>query len=348
MLKKWFSNRYKNLAKFLKYYKKERKTVQRLVFVMTVTSSLGMTLPYFTSKRIIGITDSDFDKVLTASLAVIGILMIHHIFWFLWKRYASILTNRIINGIRNDLMLAILNTRYSELKQHTSGYYWERISDDTIEVSSFLSEVLGTLVDALTNFSFLVFIYVIHFQCGLLFSAGIIVLYLIDLLRIQKDLQHTERLKMLNEALNSRVNENVKGIKDIKGFIWNNLKIVNPNATEEEVKNACILANIYEEINGFDEKWDTVVVENGNNLSGGQKQRIAIARAILKNTKIILFDEPTSALDGENQMLFFHTINQLKQYKTILVIAHKYDDWKQFDNLFEVSEGKIRLLYSDK
>ncbi len=89
-----------------------------------------------------------------------------------------------------------------------------------------------------------------------------------------------------------------------------------------------LLTNIYDEIMGFDEKWDTLVVENGSNLSGGQKQRIAIA----------------SALDKENQRIFFETINQLKGDKAILIIAHKYDDWKMFDNVFEVSGGEIRRL----
>ena len=81
---------------------------------------------------------------------------------------------------------------------------------------------------------------------------------------------------------------------------------------------------------------ETIVNENGSNLSGGQRQRIAIARVLLKDSKILLFDEPTSALDNNNQKLFFETINSLKNNKTILIIAHKFDDYIIFDNVYEI------------
>ena len=87
-----------------------------------------------------------------------------------------------------------------------------------------------------------------------------------------------------------------------------------------------------------------LIVENGTNLSGGQKQRIAIARAILKNSKILLFDEPTSALDKDNQELFFNTITNLKENKTILIIAHKLNDLSIFDNVFELQNGCLKII----
>ena len=86
---------------------------------------------------------------------------------------------------------------------------------------------------------------------------------------------------------------------------------------------------------------ETIVNENGSNLSGGQRQRIAIARVLLKDSKILLFDEPTSALDNNNQKLFFETINSLKNNKTILIIAHKFDDYRIFDNVYEIKNKKI-------
>lgn len=109
----------------------------------------------------------------------------------------------------------------------------------------------------------------------------------------------------------------------------------------EEIYNACKKANIYQEILNFEKGFDTITFENGSNLSGGQKQRIAIARAILKDIPILLFDEPTSALDKKNQELFFNTISLLKSQKTILVIAHKLNEYKNFDNVYEIKEGKL-------
>ena len=112
----------------------------------------------------------------------------------------------------------------------------------------------------------------------------------------------------------------------------------------EEIKNACVKANIYDEINNFDNKFDTIINENGSNLSGGQKQRIAIARAVLKDSKILLFDEPTSALDNNNQKLFFETIDYLKNNKTIMIIAHKFNDFKIFDNVYEIQNKKVKVV----
>lgn len=84
-----------------------------------------------------------------------------------------------------------------------------------------------------------------------------------------------------------------------------------------------------------------MLAENGNNLSGGQKQRIAIARALLKNTPIILFDEPTSALDKENQDILLNTIYEIKKHKLVFVIAHKLTSYKTFDNVFKLKNGEI-------
>ena len=123
--------------------------------------------------------------------------------------------------------------------------------------------------------------------------------------------------------------------------ILNNIKIVKENATLDEIYNACKKSNIYNEIINFDKGFDTLVSENGNNLSGGQKQRIAIARAILKDVSILLFDEPTSALDKENQEMFYETIANLKKEKTILIIAHKLNDYKVFDKVYEIKEGNL-------
>ena len=86
---------------------------------------------------------------------------------------------------------------------------------------------------------------------------------------------------------------------------------------------------------------DTVLTENGSNLSGGQKQRLSIARALLKDTPVILFDEPTSALDSTNQRLFMDTIAELKQEKTLLIITHNVADLSIFDQVLEVRSGSI-------
>jgi len=108
--------------------------------------------------------------------------------------------------------------------------------------------------------------------------------------------------------------------------IKNNLLMVNENATDEEIRHACKLANIDDFINTLPNKYDEIIEENTTNLSIGQKQRIAIARAILKNTPIILFDEITSALDKNSKRIIEKTINKLSEEKNIMQgVSDRYD-----------------------
>lgn len=123
--------------------------------------------------------------------------------------------------------------------------------------------------------------------------------------------------------------------------IYNNIKIVKTDATEDEIYNACKLANIHNEILNFENGYNTVMYEGGSNLSGGQKQRIELARALLKDSKIILLDEPTSALDFNNQQKLFQILVNLKNNKTIFIIAHKLNNFDIFDNVYCIKDNKI-------
>lgn len=108
-----------------------------------------------------------------------------------------------------------------------------------------------------------------------------------------------------------------------QGSIAENIRMGRPEATEEEIEEAAKQAHAHEFIMEFPEGYDTTVGERGNNLSGGQRQRIAIARAILKDTSIILLDEATSALDNESEQAVNEALRNLQGQKTILMIAHR-------------------------
>ena len=108
-----------------------------------------------------------------------------------------------------------------------------------------------------------------------------------------------------------------------QGSIAENIRMGRPDATEEEIREAAKQAHAHDFIMEFPEGYDTTVGERGNNLSGGQRQRIAIARAILKDTSIILLDEATSALDNESEQAVNEALRNLQGQKTILMIAHR-------------------------
>ncbi|MCW5909234.1 MAG: ATP-binding cassette domain-containing protein [Chitinophagales bacterium] len=125
------------------------------------------------------------------------------------------------------------------------------------------------------------------------------------------------------------------------GTIRENIAYGKTNATEEEIMNAARKANAFDFINTFPEKFDTVVGERGVKLSGGQKQRIAIARAILRNPKILILDEATSALDSESEKLVKDALNELMKNRTTFIIAHRLSTIREADLILVINKGKI-------
>jgi subfamily B ATP-binding cassette protein HlyB/CyaB len=107
------------------------------------------------------------------------------------------------------------------------------------------------------------------------------------------------------------------------GSIYDNLILANPHATFEQVMTACRMAEIHDTIERLPEGYQTAIGEHGTGLSGGQRQRLAIARALLKRPRVLIFDEATSSLDRETAELFARTVNQLKGRVTMLFIAHE-------------------------
>ena len=123
--------------------------------------------------------------------------------------------------------------------------------------------------------------------------------------------------------------------------IKNNLTFGNSESTQGDIINACIKANCHDFIEKMKDGYDTLVGENGVKLSGGQKQRISIARAILKNSSIILLDEATSALDTESEGIVQEAMNHLSQNKTTITIAHRLSTIKNSDLIYVIEQGTV-------
>lgn len=123
--------------------------------------------------------------------------------------------------------------------------------------------------------------------------------------------------------------------------IKDNLLLVNPNASLEEIDRVCKQACLYDYINSLPDKYDTVIGEGGVNLSGGQKQRLAIARTLLKNSPILLFDEATSALDNQTQSEIKSTLDNLKNEYTIIIVAHRLSTIQDCDTIHVIEDGKV-------
>ncbi len=123
--------------------------------------------------------------------------------------------------------------------------------------------------------------------------------------------------------------------------IRSNIQYGNQNASMNEIVDACIKANCHEFIEEFKDKYETLVGENGVKLSGGQKQRISIARAIIKNSSIILLDEATSALDTDSEKKVQEALDNLTKQKTTIIIAHRLSTVKNVDKIYVIEKGKV-------
>ncbi len=549
-----FLKRFKNLYYFKYYFSKNKLLIFILIFVMLVASSAGVFLSYLMSKQLLGITNEDVGVAVTFTVYILAVVTVHHVNWFFWSKLQFKLSKKVSYDIKKDFIESFLNTKYAKIRDNGLGYYLERLNDDIDELSQFVGNVAGTLVDVFTNFAFLVIIYILSWQCGLFFTIGVIVLFVIETIKVNLSLKDLEKVKKSSESANSVFNEIVRGIKDIKGLgiksvtcekimnseddllekvcdkntrfelisrigtycqwlidgilvfmsmlwllpsgqidvvtlliifnykglmydtvgffsklktyyvngdyyakrlleivdnknfenfglkyenikhgsiciknlsfsygnqqvlsnvsikikpntlsvilgnsgcgkstllsilaklysvdngfvfydgidindfneksfkknvclvnqdlflfedtIMNNITIANSNIKKEEVIKVCKLLNIHDEIMALPNGYETVICENGSNLSGGQRQRIILARAILKDSKILLLDEPTSFLDAENQKKLLNTLSVLKSSKTILIIAHRLQDYKMFDNVFVLKNKNIQV-----
>jgi ABC-type multidrug transport system fused ATPase/permease subunit len=144
----------------------------------------------------------------------------------------------------------------------------------------------------------------------------------------------------------------IRGLRDQIGFVLQdtvlfqgtireNIAYGRPNATQEEIENAAKLANADEFIARMPQGYDTWVGERGLTLSGGQRQRIGIARAIIRNSPILILDEPTAALDTESERLVIDALERLMKGRTVITIAHRLSTIRDADKILVLKGGLV-------
>ena len=150
----------------------------------------------------------------------------------------------------------------------------------------------------------------------------------------------------INELDEETVRRNISIITQ-SPYIFNmsirdNLRLVKPNATESDLDKVCKDACFYDFVQGLPDKYETIIGEGGVNLSGGQKQRLAIARALLKDCKILLFDEATSALDNITQQEIQESIDNISKDYTIIIVAHRLSTIMNCNKIYILENGNIK------
>lgn len=125
------------------------------------------------------------------------------------------------------------------------------------------------------------------------------------------------------------------------GTVYENIAYGIENATREQVINAAKVANAHEFISEMEDGYDTLIGERGIRLSGGQKQRISIARAILRNTSVLILDEATASVDTATERLIQQAIDKVIENRTTIIIAHRLSTVRNADKIAVLSEGEI-------
>lgn len=147
--------------------------------------------------------------------------------------------------------------------------------------------------------------------------------------------------KLKQKSLREQISFVLQDTVLFSGTIWDNISYGSPEASRQEIVKAAEAANALEFIEKLPNKFDTVVGERGATLSGGQRQRIAIARAIIRQSPILILDEPSSGLDAQSEQLVFEALDRLMEGKTSIVIAHRLATIRKAKNIFVLKDGRV-------
>ncbi len=145
------------------------------------------------------------------------------------------------------------------------------------------------------------------------------------------------RLKSLRDQMSFVLQDTLL----FRATIWENIAYGKPGAPSREIRRAAELANAHEFIEAMPDGYDTMVGERGVTLSGGQRQRIAIARAVIRDTPILILDEPTAGLDAVSEQSVMEALNRLMQGRTSVVIAHRLGTVRHADVIFVIKDCEL-------
>jgi subfamily B ATP-binding cassette protein MsbA len=151
----------------------------------------------------------------------------------------------------------------------------------------------------------------------------------------------TDIRQFTQKSLRSQISFVLQDTVLFSGTIWDNIAYGCPDASYSQIVKAAEAANAMEFISKLPEKFSTAVGERGATLSGGQRQRIAIARALIRNSPILILDEPTSGLDAASEQLVCEALDRLMEGKTSIIIAHRLTTIRRANQIFVIENGTV-------
>lgn len=174
----------------------------------------------------------------------------------------------------------------------------------------------------------------------------IVRLYNLDEGEIKVDTKNINSIDI--KSLRSQIGYVPQDVFLFSDTIENNIKFGSINSTDKEIINVCKIADIHNNIEGFENKYKTLLGERGVNLSGGQKQRISIARALIRKPKLLIFDDCLSAVDTETEENIIKSLNNLNYPTTSIFVSHRISSIKNANKIIVLNDGKIEQYGTHK
>lgn len=174
----------------------------------------------------------------------------------------------------------------------------------------------------------------------------IVRLYNLDEGEIKVDTKNINSIDI--QSLRSHIGYVPQDVFLFSDTIENNIKFGSINSTDKEIINVCKIADIHNDIEGFENKYKTLLGERGVNLSGGQKQRISIARALIRKPKLLIFDDCLSAVDTETEENIIKSLNNLNYTTTSIFVSHRISSIKNANKIIVLNDGKIEQYGTHK
>ena len=174
----------------------------------------------------------------------------------------------------------------------------------------------------------------------------IVRLYNLDEGEIKVDTKNINSIDI--QSLRSHIGYVPQDVFLFSDTIENNIKFGSINSTDKEIINVCKIADIHNNIEGFENKYKTLLGERGVNLSGGQKQRISIARALIRKPKLLIFDDCLSAVDTETEENIIKSLNNLNYTRTSIFVSHRISSIKNANKIIVLNDGKIEQYGTHK
>lgn len=174
----------------------------------------------------------------------------------------------------------------------------------------------------------------------------IVRLYNLDEGEIKVDTKNINSIDI--QSLRSHIGYVPQDVFLFSDTIENNIKFGSINSTDKEIINVCKIADIHNNIEGFENKYKTLLGERGVNLSGGQKQRISIARALIRKPKLLIFDDCLSAVDTETEENIIKSLNNLNYPTTSIFVSHRISSIKNANKIIVLNDGKIEQYGTHK